>query len=49
MKEKSCHSNLISSYAKVNCLVDEGKEAVIIFLDFNKSFDIVPHDILLDK
>lgn len=41
-------SSLISFCDRVTCLVDEGKEVDITFLDFSKAFNI-PHSMLLDK
>jgi len=39
----------ISSYDQVTRLVDEGKAVDVIYMDFNKAFDTVPHSIVLEK
>ena len=46
---RSCLTNLISFYDKVTHLVHEGKVVSVVYLDFRKDFDAVPHKILMEK
>jgi ribonuclease P/MRP protein subunit RPP40 len=46
---RSCLTNLLIFLDKVTRLVDEGKDLDIIYLDFAKAFDKVPHQRLLIK
>jgi len=49
MKGRSCLTNLTCFYGQVTRLVDEGKAVDVIYLDFSKVSDTVPHSILLEK
>ena len=49
MNGRSCLTNLISFYDKVSRLVDEGKTVGVVYLDFSRAFDTIPHNILVGK
>ena len=46
---RSCLTNLLSFLDKVSGIVDDGECVDVIFLDFAKAFDKVPHHRLLKK
>ncbi len=48
-KGRSCLTNLLSFYSEVYKAVDNGKAYDIIYLDFSKAFDRVPHERLIRK
>jgi len=49
VKGGSCLTNLISFCGHVTRLVDEGKSVDVVYPDFSKPFDTVPHITLLQK
>ena len=48
-KDRSCLTNLLTFYRNVYETVDNDANYDIIYLDFSKAFDKVPHDRLLSK
>ena len=46
---KPCLTNLIEFFEGVTKKVDEGSAANVVYMDFSKAFDKVPHGRLLHK
>ena len=48
-KGKSCLAQLLTAFSTINQAIDNQKSADIMYLDFRKAFDSVPHSQLLFK
>ncbi|XP_038671336.1 uncharacterized protein LOC119975618, partial [Scyliorhinus canicula] len=49
VKGRSCLTNLIEFFEKVTEQVDKGRAVDVVYMDFSKAFDKVPHGRLLQK
>ena len=49
VRGKSCLTNLIEFFEEVTRNVDEGKAVDVVYMDFSKAFDKVPHGRLVKK
>ena len=49
MKNRSCQTNLLTFYEEVSFHLDKGRPVDVVYLDFAKAFDTVPHKRLLYK
>ena len=49
MKERSCLTNLLKTFDEVTSMLDQGGGVDMIYLDYSKAFDSVPHRRLIAK
>ena len=49
MKQRSCTTQLLKCYHSIGRTLDEGGQIDVLYLDFSKAFDSVPHSYLLFK
>ena len=49
IKARSCLTNLLSVFEEITSRVDEGSPVDVLYLDFQKAFDKVPHQRLILK
>ena len=49
MPSKSCQSNLLETFEEWTGIIDRGLGLDVIYLDYQKAFDTVPHERLLTK
>ena len=49
MEGRSCLTNLLETFEEVTRMMDEGGGVDMIYLDYSKAFDSVPHKRLLSK
>ena len=49
MKDRSCQTNLIYFYEEASKTFDRGVAVDVVYLDFAKAFDTVPHTWLMCK
>ena len=49
MKHRSTTTQLIDTYSDISRNLDSGSQTDIEFLDFDKAFDSVPHDLIVHK
>ncbi|KAF2357471.1 Reverse transcriptase domain [Trinorchestia longiramus] len=48
-EKHSCLTNLLDFFGEVNCVYDHTKAVDLVYLDFQKAFDKVPHERLMAK